>query len=136
MNQKVILPTSSLKDLESEMYQLSHILVDQRSLIEQIREETLLDDQKNVIEEDAADSGDTDIDQNKKAISIIKEALIGYSKNLDDKTFLHEGSLIELDPNDYRPVCRSHLFLFNDILIISKIKHDKKLEFTSEYETK
>lgn len=117
------------------MYQLSHLLVDQRNLIEQIKEETtLLDDQKNIIAE--AESGETEQDQNKKALTIIKEALIGYNKNLDDKLFLHEGSLIELDPNDYRPICRSHLFLFNDILIIAKIKHDKKLEFMSEYETK
>lgn len=116
------------------MYQLSHILVDQRSLIEQIREETLLDDQKNVIGE--PEEGETEQDQNKKALLIIKEALIGYSKSLDDKFFIHEGSLIELDPNDYRPICRSHLFLFNDILIIAKIKHDKKLEFINEYETK
>jgi exocyst complex component 8 len=116
------------------MYQLSHILVDQRSLIEQIREETLLDDQKNVIGEPEA--GDTEQDQNKKAIAIIKDALIGYPKSLDEKFFIHEGSLIELDPNDYRPICRSHLFLFNDILIVAKIKHDKKLEFMTEYETK
>lgn len=116
------------------MYQLSHILVDQRNLIEQIREETLLDDQKNVIGE--PDEGDTEQDQNKKAIAIIKDALIGYNKNLDEKFFIHEGSLIELDPNDYRPICRSHLFLFNDILIVAKIKHDKKLEFMTEYETK
>lgn len=116
------------------MYQLSHILVDQRNLIEQIREETLLDDQKNVIGE--PDIGDSEQDQNKKAIAIIKDALIGYPKNLDEKFFIHEGSLIELDPNDYRPICRSHLFLFNDILIIAKIKHDKKLEFMTEYETK
>lgn len=116
------------------MYQLSHILVDQRSLIEQIREETLLDDQKNVIGE--LEAGDSEQDQNKKAIAIIKDALIGYPKSLDEKFFIHEGSLIELDPNDYRPICRSHLFLFNDILIVAKIKHDKKLEFMTEYETK
>jgi len=42
---------------------------------------------------------------------------------------------LELDCNDYRPICRVHLFLFNDTLIISKIKHDKKLEFISQYET-
>lgn len=116
------------------MYQLSHILVDQRSLIEQIREESLLDDQKNVIGE--PEEGESEQDQNKKAVAIIKDALIGYSKSLDDKFFIHEGSLIELDPNDYRPICRSHLFLFNDTLIIAKIKHDKKLEFMNEYETK
>lgn len=121
-------------DLESEMYQLSHLLVDQRNLIEQIKEESLLDDQKNIINE--TESTENDQDQNKKAVSIIREALIGYNKTLEDKIFLHEGSLIELDPNDYRPICRSHIFLFNDTLIIAKIKHDKKLEYMNEYETK
>ncbi|KAG5671753.1 hypothetical protein PVAND_001932 [Polypedilum vanderplanki] len=126
-----------ISHLESEMYQLSHLLVDQRNLIEQIKEETtLLDDQKNIIVETESGDKDTEQDQNKKALAIIKEALIGYNKNIEDKIFLHEGSLIELDPNDYRPICRSHLFLFNDILIIAKIKHDKKLEFMNEYETK
>ena len=125
---------SVILDLESEMYQLSHILVEQRTLIEQIREETLLDDQKNVIGE--PEDGDSEQDQNKKAIAIIKDALIGYKKNLDEKFFIHEGSLIELDANDSRPICRSHLFLFNDTLIVAKIKHDKKLEFMTEYETK
>jgi exocyst complex component 8 len=123
-----------ISHLESEMYQLSHILVDQRNLIEQIKEETLLDDQKTCIIDNTEVSDEQD--QNKKAISIIKEALVGYEKNLDGKLFIHEGSLIELDANDYRPICRSHLFLFNDLLIIAKIKHDKKLEFLCEYETK
>lgn len=118
------------------MYQLSHLLVDQRNLIEQIKEESLLDDQKNIIGDNTESNNENDEDQNKKTLSIIKDALIGYSKSLDDKVFLHKGSLIELDANDYRPICRSHLFLFNDILIIAKIKHDKKLEFVCEYETK
>lgn len=124
-----------IQHLESEMYQLSHLLVDQRNLIEQIKEESLLDDQKNVIDE-MEENDTSELDQNKKAVSIIKDALIGYKKSLDDKIFLHEGSLLELDANDYRPICRAHLFLFNDTLIIAKIKHDKKLEFMTEYETK
>lgn len=123
-----------ISDLENEMYQLSHILNDQKNLIEQIKEESLLDEQKNIIVE--IEEPVSEQEQNKKALSIIKEAMIGYTKPLDDKVFIHEGSLLELDPNDYRPICRSHLFLFNDLLIISKVKHDKKLEFLCEYDTK
>lgn len=48
-----------------------------------------------------------------------------YQENLDKKTFIHEGGLIELDPDNYRPICRLHLFLLNDLLIIAKVKHDK-----------
>lgn len=117
------------------MYQLSHILVEQKNLIEHIQEETLIDEQKNVLIDHETD-GDNELDQNKKAINVIKEHLIGYTKSLDDKFFIHEGSMIELSADDHRPICRSHLFLFNDVLIISKIKHDKKLEFMHEYETR
>ncbi len=113
-----------LSDLESEMYQLSHILAQQRNLLSSLRDETLLGDQKNVIDE--KETGENEQDQNKKAISIIKEALTGYEGNLDNKIFLHEGGLIELsNENNYRPICRCHLFLFNDVLLVSKIKHDK-----------
>lgn len=124
-------------DLENEMYQLSHILNDQKNLIEQIKEESLLDEQKNIIVERVEEEEPVnEHEQNKKALNIIKDAMSGYNKSLDDKVFIHEGSLLELDSNDYRPICRSHLFLFNDLLIISKVKHDKKLEFLCEYDTK
>lgn len=116
--------------LESEMYQLNHILVEQRTLLTNLREESLLEDPKNVIGDQVMDESldnSNEQDQNKKAIAIIKDALIGYSGNFDSKVFIHEGGLIELDSNDYRPICRTHLFLFNDTLIISKIKHDKSV---------
>lgn len=63
--------------------------------------------------------------QNQKAIMAIKESIKGYTDNLDKKKFIHEGALIELDADTYRPMCRVYLFLFNDLLIIAKVKHDK-----------
>lgn len=118
------------------MYQLSHILSDQKNLIEQFKEESLLDEQKNIIVETNTDEIGQQQEHNKKALGVIKEAMSNYEKNLDDKLFIHEGSLIELDAEEYKPISRSHLFLFNDVLIIAKIKHDKKLEFMNEYDTK
>lgn len=74
----------------------------------------------------------TDIDkdkiQNKRALSAIQESLIGFTGNLENKTFLHEGALIELDPDSYRPICRVYFFLLNDLLIVGKVKHDKYVE--------
>lgn len=125
-----------ISHLESEMYQLSHILIEQRNLLSTLRDESMLDDQKCIIEEQSIDPNENEEQQNKKAIQLIKESLIGYKGNLDDKVFIHEGGLIELDPNDYRPICRIHLFLFNEILVLAKVKHDKKLEFLTEYDTK
>ncbi|XP_055607993.1 exocyst complex component 8 [Uranotaenia lowii] len=126
-----------ISHLESEMYQLSHILIEQRNLLSTLRDESMLDDQKYIIQEDQSlDPNVNEEQQNKKAIQLIKESLIGYKGNLDDKVFIHEGGLIELDTNDYRPICRIHLFLFNEILVLAKVKHDKKLEFLTEYDTK
>ncbi|XP_050083794.1 exocyst complex component 8 [Anopheles aquasalis] len=125
-----------ISHLESEMYQLSHILIEQRNLLTTLRDESLLDEQKNIIEEQSLDPNVNEEQQNRKAIQLIKESLLGYNGNLDDKFFIHEGGLIELDSNDYRPICRIHLFLFNEVLVLAKVKHDKKLEFVTEYETK
>lgn len=63
--------------------------------------------------------------QNKKAIESVKESMPGYKDSLDKKTFIHDGGLIELDADNYRPICRLHLFLFNDLLVVAKVKHDK-----------
>lgn len=38
-------------DLESEMYQLSHLLIEQRNTLSTLREESLLEDQKHLITE-------------------------------------------------------------------------------------
>lgn len=104
------------------MYQLSHILIEQRNILSTLKEELVLD-QRNVIEEQ--DPEDDEEQQNKKAIAAIKQSLSGFDGSLDGKVFINEGGLIELDSSDYRPICRVHLFLFNDTLIIAKIKHDK-----------
>lgn len=63
--------------------------------------------------------------QNKRAIAAIEESLIGFTGSLENKTFLHEGALIELDPENYRPICRVYFFLLNDLLIVGKVKQDK-----------
>lgn len=107
------------------MYQLSHILIEQRNLLSTLRDESMLDDQKYIIEDQSVDPNVNEEQQNKKAIQLIKESLLGYKGNLDDKVFIYEGGLIELDTNDYRPICRIHLFLFNDVLVLAKVKHDK-----------
>lgn len=69
---------------------------------------------------------DKDEIQNKKALSAIQESLIGFTGNLENKTFLHEGALIELDPEKYRPICRVYFFLLNDLLIVGKVKNENK----------
>lgn len=106
------------------MYQLSHILVEQRNLLSSLREESLLEDQKDLGINEPENPDENEQDYNKKTIASIKETLMGYNGSLDGKILIHKGGLIELDVDDYRPVRRSQLFLFNDIVIISKLKNE------------
>lgn len=155
-NYKQFIDTShEISHLESEMYQLSHILIEQRNCLSILRDTHVDDTGKNLMsEESAVDDGDEtghpesgesapkslqdhlSIDSNRNTIELIKESLAGFAGNLDNKCFVHEGGLIELDSTDYRPICRTHIFLFNDCLIMAKVRHDKSLFFLAQYETK
>lgn len=111
------------------MYQLSHILFEQRNLLSSLREGT---GNKKDFEEEA----ETELDdpRSNQAIQTIKQIVTGFNGSLDGKFFLNEGALIELDSNDYRPIQRVHFFLFNDILLVCKLKYDKKLEYLTQYD--
>lgn len=150
-NYKQFIDTShEISHLESEMYQLSHILIEQRNLLSILRD-THDDQGRNILDEESAVDEDDEsaqngeepkslqeqsMDSNRNIIELIKESLAGFSGNLDNKCFVHEGGLIELDSTDYRPICRTHLFLFNDCLILAKVRHDKSLFFLAQYEPK
>ncbi|CAD7093646.1 unnamed protein product [Hermetia illucens] len=121
-----------ISHLESEMYQLSHILMEQRNLLGKLRDGT--GDSKKDLGSDETAEEDADDTQSLVAIKTVKEMVPGFTGSLENKTFLNEGALIELDANDYRPIQRVFFYLFNDILIVCKVKHDKKLEFLTQYD--
>lgn len=126
------------------MYQLSHLLIEQSNILSTLHEQnsTNVEDVKGVLLENTKEGEHNvylthirtmlyflykidDEAQNKAALAAIQKSLIGFSGNLENKTFLHEGALIELDPESYRPICRVYFFLLNDLLIVGKVKHDK-----------
>ncbi|SPP89575.1 exocyst complex component 8 [Drosophila guanche] len=124
-----------ISHLESEMYQLSHILIEQRNIL------AIMTDGKTAsrLKADSVEAeSSTAVDdvQNSHATRAVKEMVQGFNGNLEGKTFLNEGALIELDANDYRPIQRVFFFLFNDVLIVCKVKHDKRLDFLKEYDPK
>lgn len=82
-------------------------------------------DRKLAPDSDGQDHGTASDIENKKTIAAIRAALPSYMKSLDGKTFVHEGGVIELDSDSHRPICRVFLFVFSDLLIIAKVKHDK-----------
>ncbi|XP_068152028.1 exocyst complex component 8 [Drosophila tropicalis] len=130
-----------ISHLESEMYQLSHILIEQRNILASMTDgktaTQLKADSTEVDSSSGATAGGGGDDlENSHATRAVKEMVQGFNGNLEGKTFLNEGALIELDGNDYRPIQRVFFFLFNDVLIVCKVKHDKRLDFLTEYDPK
>ncbi|XP_063704483.1 exocyst complex component 8 isoform X2 [Culicoides brevitarsis] len=110
------------------MYQLSHMLIDQKNMLSTLKEEISVN-ANNVC-------GDQSHKNDEEESSTIVESLIGFEGTLKGKTLISEGGLIEIDSTDYRPIVRVHLLLFNDLLIISKIKHNNKLVYLNQYDIK
>lgn len=117
------------------MYQLSHILIEQRNILNSLTDEkspspgaadSLAQDANKNAQEEA---------ENNHATRAVKEMVQGFNGNLEGKTFLNEGALIELDSNDYRPIQRVFFFLFNDVLIVCKVKHDKYVNYLNIFES-
>ncbi|EDV93691.1 exocyst complex component 8 [Drosophila grimshawi] len=126
-----------ISHLESEMYQLSHILIEQRNILATMTDgKTSSHLKADSIETESNTSAAPEDVENSQTTRAVKEMVQGFNGNLEGKTFLNEGALIELDSNDYRPIQRVFFFLFNDVLIVCKVKHDKRLEFLTEYDPK
>lgn len=106
------------------MYQLSHILIEQRNILATLTDGKTSSSLKADSIEAENNTAAEDV-VNSQTTRAIKEMVQGYDGNLEGKTFLNEGALIELDGNDYRPIQRVFFFLFNDVLIVCKVKHDK-----------
>ncbi|XP_065354706.1 exocyst complex component 8 [Calliphora vicina] len=124
-----------ISSLESEMTQLSLLLNDQHNILASLTDDKSSGANKSADDEDNKAQAQQEAD-NMHATRAVKEMVQGFNGNLEGKTFLNEGALTELDANDYRPIQRVFFFLFNDVLIVCKVKHDKRLELVAEYNPK
>ncbi|KAK4879588.1 hypothetical protein RN001_007734 [Aquatica leii] len=113
-----------ISHLESEMYQLSHLLSEQRSLLNSLSNTSVLGDDKPVAVEVVVNSEDNkkqeeEARQNK--LTTILEAVEGCSNLLEVSTrsLMHEGDLLELDPMENTPLKRIHGYLFNDGVMLA-----------------
>ncbi|KAF7992534.1 hypothetical protein HCN44_004878 [Aphidius gifuensis] len=112
-----------ISHLESEMYQLSQLLGEQRSLLN-----TLVSNQatgpifNNNLEVELENSSliSKEEEQKQKIVKLLEnvEGAMGLVET-PGRICLHEGSLLELDPLDGTPLKRNHAYLFNDILMIA-----------------
>ncbi|KAL3280942.1 hypothetical protein HHI36_004169 [Cryptolaemus montrouzieri] len=112
-----------ISHLESEMYQLSHLLSEQKSLLTALCSTSILGDDLLLIRR-SEDKGDEEKKQeeiNREKFASILEKVEGCKELLQvpDRTYLYEGPLIELDPVEHNTLKNIQAYLFSDGLMIA-----------------
>ncbi|KAG7263190.1 hypothetical protein CRUP_020494 [Coryphaenoides rupestris] len=107
--------------LESEMYQLSHILTEQKSIMESITQALLSTDKDETSKEMlAAFPKDTEEVKQRTLTSLLEK--VEGCKNIMDtpgRHLVYNGDLAEFDVENMNPVQKVHAFLMNDCLLIA-----------------
>lgn len=113
-----------ISHLESEMYQLSQLLSEQRSLLSTLGSTRAT----GVMFEDLSESQLENIDDSVSKEEEQKQKLMQLLENVEGamslaetpgRICLHEGSLLELDSLEGTPLKRVHAYLFNDVFMVA-----------------
>ena len=104
--------------LEGEMYQLSHMLTDQKSIMNGLLEMSITGDTGQG-HEDIEES--TREDDNQKNLAFLLEKVEGCSSvtEVPGRFLIHDGDLIEMDPESFTQIHKVHAFLLNDSLMMA-----------------
>ncbi|KAM9703984.1 exocyst complex component 8 isoform 2-T2 [Menidia menidia] len=107
--------------LESEMYQLSHILTEQKSIMESITQSLLSTDKDETSKEMQAAFPKETEELKQRTLTSLLEKVEG-AKNIMDtpgRHLVYNGDLVEFDADNMSPVQKVHAFLMNDCLLIA-----------------
>ncbi|XP_003701134.2 exocyst complex component Exo84 [Megachile rotundata] len=113
-----------ISHLESEMYQLSQLLSEQRSLLTTLGSTrttgVIFEESSESQLENLNDFTSKEEEQKQKLMQLLEnvEGAISLAET-PGRVCLHEGSLLELDALEGTPLKRVHAYLFNDILMIA-----------------
>ncbi|XP_068084288.1 exocyst complex component 8 [Anabrus simplex] len=108
--------------LESEMYQLSHLLSEQRSLLSSLSSSSVLGDTvPSTVEETPAPKVDDEQEEKRRKLAAILEKVEGSMHILEvpGRSLLLEGTLTELDPVENKPMHQVQAYLLNDGLMLA-----------------
>lgn len=111
-----------ISHLESEMYQLSHLLSEQKSLLSALSATSILEDSTHVNIERNNKLDEQEIEEeNKQKLAAILEKVEGCKEVVEvpGRTFLYEGDLLEIDATENTALKFVHVYLFNDSLMIT-----------------
>lgn len=111
-----------ISHLESEMYQLSHLLSEQKSLLSALSTTSILEDRThfNIEKNDKLDEQEIE-EENKQKLATILEKVEGCKEIVEvpERIFIFEGDLLEIDATENTAIKFVHVYLFNDSLMIT-----------------
>lgn len=107
--------------LESEMYQLSHILTEQKSIMESITQALLSTDKDETSKEMQAAFPKETEELKQRTLTSLLEKVEGAKNILDSpgRHLIYNGDLVEFDVDNMSPIQKVHAFLMNDCLLIA-----------------
>ncbi|MPC31994.1 Exocyst complex component 8 [Portunus trituberculatus] len=117
----------SFLDLESEMYQLSHLITEQKSLLTSLLELSITGERgpgsaaQEMIEVNPQELKRMQNRENRKKLTGLLEKIEGCSHvmEVEDRCLVFDGDLVELKQDDYTAKQRIHAYLLNDSLMIA-----------------
>lgn len=107
--------------LEGEMYQVSHMLTEQKTLMTNMLEMSLVSD-KVVVEEAPKDvEPENPEEETRRNLAFLLEKVEGCSSvtEVPGRQLIHNGDLAELHLESFSQLQRVHMFLLNDSLMIA-----------------
>lgn len=111
-----------ISHLESEMYQLSHLLSEQKSLLSALSSTSILEDRAHFSLErnDKLDEQEIE-EENKQKLAAILEKVENCKEVVEapDRTLIFEGDLLEIDATENTALKFVHMYLFNDSLMVT-----------------
>ncbi|KAG2468766.1 exocyst complex component 8 [Polypterus senegalus] len=107
--------------LESEMYQLSHILTEQKSIMESITQALLSTDKDETAKEMQAAFPKETEEGKQRTLTTLLEKVEGCKNIMETpgRYLVYNGDLIEYDVDNMSVIQRVHAFLMNDCLLIA-----------------
>lgn len=115
---------TEITHLEAEMYKLSHLLSEQRTVLATLSHASILGTDNNISRE-SLDDRDLEAERaeesRKTKLNLIMEKVEGCMNLLDvpNRTLIHEGDILEIDPDENTALQRMHAYLFNDCLMLT-----------------
>ncbi|XP_035278701.1 exocyst complex component 8 [Anguilla anguilla] len=107
--------------LESEMYQLSHILTEQKSIMESITQSLLSTDKDETAKEMLAAFPKETEEVKQRTLTTLLEKVEGCKNIMETpgRYLVYNGDLLEYDVDNMSQIQKVHAFLMNDCLLIA-----------------